>query len=76
MLKLVDKHSVEHGIYKSLLPYNSHADPKTFPCVLPPLTILDTPYEYVIVSMPMWVHVSQEMWYVANLFLGGAILPT
>ena len=55
MLKLVDKHSIEHRIYENLLPYISHEDPKTFPCVLPPSKILDTPHEYVVVSMPMYV---------------------
>ena len=53
MLKLADKNSDEHRIYDALLNYSSNSDRETFPCVLPALSILNTPHEYVIVSMPM-----------------------
>ena len=54
MLKLVGKNSDEHRIYDALLNSGPYSDPKTFPCVLPALSILNTPHEYVIVSMPMY----------------------
>ncbi len=53
MLKLVDKDSAECGIFKDLLECSDFSNSKTFPCVLPPVRILDTPHGYVIVTMPM-----------------------
>ena len=54
MLKLVDRNSDEHRIYDALLNSGPYSDPKTFPCVLPALSILDTTHEYMTVSMPMY----------------------
>ncbi|TFK89104.1 hypothetical protein K466DRAFT_545831 [Polyporus arcularius HHB13444] len=54
MLKLVDKDSAECAIFKGLLECSVFLDSQTFPCVLPPVRILDTPHGYVIVAMPMW----------------------
>ena len=54
MLKLIDKNGDEHHIYDALLNAGPYSDPKAFPCVLPALSILNTPHEYVIVSMPMY----------------------
>ncbi|KAI0743609.1 hypothetical protein C8Q80DRAFT_1220561 [Daedaleopsis nitida] len=55
MLKLVDKDSDQYRIYKRLLQnWDLFCDPRTFPCVLPPVDILDTPHNYSIVTMPMW----------------------
>ena len=54
MLKLVDKDSDEHRIYETLLNSGPYSDPKTFPCVLPAMSVMDTPHKYAIVSMPMY----------------------
>ncbi|EJF65244.1 hypothetical protein DICSQDRAFT_124494 [Dichomitus squalens LYAD-421 SS1] len=55
MLKLVDKNSPEYSIFQCLMQQQDlFTDPSTFPCVLPPLAILDTPHQYSIVTMPTW----------------------
>ncbi|KAM5542863.1 hypothetical protein V8D89_003247 [Ganoderma adspersum] len=55
ILKLVDNGSVEHRIYQTLLQHKSlFADLRTFPGVLPPITIIDTPHKYSVVTMPLW----------------------
>ncbi|EJF65250.1 hypothetical protein DICSQDRAFT_152498 [Dichomitus squalens LYAD-421 SS1] len=55
MLKLVEKDSPEYSIYQLLIQReDSFTDRSTFPCVLPPLAILDTPHQYSIVTMPTW----------------------
>ncbi|TBU59667.1 hypothetical protein BD310DRAFT_976387 [Dichomitus squalens] len=55
MLKLVDKNSPEYSIFQCLMQQQDLCtDPSTFPCVLPPLAILDTPHQYSIVTMPTW----------------------
>ncbi|KAI0780198.1 hypothetical protein C8Q74DRAFT_1367958 [Fomes fomentarius] len=49
MLKLVDRHTDQYRIFEEL--WHSHdifSDFDTFPCVLPPIRIMDTPYEYSI----------------------------
>ncbi|KAH9944554.1 uncharacterized protein BXZ73DRAFT_39250, partial [Epithele typhae] len=42
----------EYAISKFLLTAADYADPFTFPCIIPPLAVLDTPYDYSIVCMP------------------------
>ncbi|RDX55193.1 hypothetical protein OH76DRAFT_874904 [Lentinus brumalis] len=55
MLKLVDTNSHQYSIFETLLrQLDCFSDPRTFPCVLPPLAIFDTPHNYAVVSMPMW----------------------
>ncbi|KAM5542890.1 hypothetical protein V8D89_003274 [Ganoderma adspersum] len=49
MLKLVDNDSPQHHIFQTLLRHQSlFNDPRTFPGVLPPITIIDTPHRYSI----------------------------
>ena len=75
MLKLVDKGSDEHRIYADLLHATSYTEHKTFPGVLPPLAILDTPHQYVVVSMPMCGRsISASMGSLTEVCSGGAIL--
>ncbi|KAH9944558.1 uncharacterized protein BXZ73DRAFT_39962, partial [Epithele typhae] len=54
ILKVIGRHDQENLICKSLLEAVGHTDPSTFPCIVPPLAILDTPYDYSILSMPRW----------------------
>ncbi|KAI0745684.1 hypothetical protein C8Q76DRAFT_704535 [Earliella scabrosa] len=55
MLKLVDKDSDQYRIFEELQSELAiFHDSSTFPCVLPPTKILDTPHHYAIVAMPMW----------------------
>ncbi|KAI0355668.1 hypothetical protein OH77DRAFT_1424614 [Trametes cingulata] len=57
MLKLVDNGSAEHEIYQLILQdAPAFAKSTDFPCVLPAraLSILNTPYAYSFVVMPMW----------------------
>ncbi|KAI0369716.1 hypothetical protein BV20DRAFT_996622 [Pilatotrama ljubarskyi] len=55
VLKLVDNGSAEHEIYRCIQQTPTpFTDSTQFPCVLPPLAILDTPYEYSLIVMPMW----------------------
>ncbi|KAI1794200.1 hypothetical protein LXA43DRAFT_1118910 [Ganoderma leucocontextum] len=55
MLKLVSKASSQYDIFQLLSQRGElFSDSKTFPCVIPPLTILDTPHAYSIVTMPTW----------------------
>ncbi|KAI0745692.1 hypothetical protein C8Q76DRAFT_704559 [Earliella scabrosa] len=55
MLKLVDKDSDQYRIFQELMRDQAiFRDYSTFPCVLPPTRILDTPHQYAIVAMPMW----------------------
>ena len=54
MLKLVDKGSSQYRIFQTLKQHEElFSDPNTFPGVLPPLAIIDTPHHYSIVTMPM-----------------------
>ncbi|KAI0645512.1 hypothetical protein C8Q79DRAFT_697473 [Trametes meyenii] len=54
VLKLVDTDSDEYSIYQTLLRCKELSTPERNPGVLPPLAILDTPFRYSIVAMPMW----------------------
>ncbi|PIL33390.1 hypothetical protein GSI_04010 [Ganoderma sinense ZZ0214-1] len=55
MLKVVDNDSPQHRIFQTLLQHESlFTDPRTFPGVLPPIAIIDTPHKYSIVTMPLW----------------------
>ncbi|KAI0675111.1 kinase-like domain-containing protein [Trametes maxima] len=54
VLKLIDIDSPEYGIYYTLLRCEELSNPERSPGVLPPLAILDTPFRYSIVVMPMW----------------------
>ena len=57
MLKLVSKESSQYRIFQLLSQHEElFLDPKTFPCVLPPLAIMDTQHAYSIVTMPMCVN--------------------
>ncbi|KAI0645513.1 hypothetical protein C8Q79DRAFT_1119239 [Trametes meyenii] len=54
VLKLIDIDSPEYGIYQTLLRCKELWNPERSPGVLPPLAVLDTPFRYSIVAMPMW----------------------
>ncbi|KAI0355670.1 hypothetical protein OH77DRAFT_1424615 [Trametes cingulata] len=55
ILKLVDNGSSEHEIYKRIQQApSSFTDNAEFPCVLPPLAILETLNAYSFIVMPMW----------------------
>ena len=55
MLKLVEIDSHQYRIFEVLLQQlDLFSDPTTFSCVIPPLAILNSPYHYAVVSMPMW----------------------
>ncbi|KAM5531272.1 hypothetical protein V8D89_015073 [Ganoderma adspersum] len=55
MLKLVNKGSPQYDIFQLLSQRGElFIDPQMFPCVIPPLAILDTPHAYSIVTMPTW----------------------
>ncbi len=54
MLKLVDNGSSQHQIFRTLLRQKiTFTDLHTFPGVLPPIAIIETPHKYSIVTMPM-----------------------
>ena len=56
MLKLVDKDSDQYRIFELLLRDGAiFCDDRTFPCVLPPTRLIDTPHQFAIVAMPMYV---------------------
>lgn len=53
MLKLVDNDSSQYRIFQTLLKHKSlFTNLHTFPGVLPPVAIIDTPHGYSIVTMP------------------------
>ncbi len=55
MLKLVDTDSHQYRIFETLLrQLDSFSNSRNFPCVLPPLAIIDAPQNYAVVSMPLW----------------------
>ncbi|KAI0070465.1 hypothetical protein K474DRAFT_793430 [Panus rudis PR-1116 ss-1] len=45
---------MEHKVNQRLLQCEEFASPETFPCVIPPVAILDTPYNFVATAMPLW----------------------
>lgn len=53
VIKLIDKDSEQYRILDHLLHDEVFSRPETFPCVLPPLAILDTPHKYSFMTMPM-----------------------
>ncbi|KAH9944555.1 uncharacterized protein BXZ73DRAFT_39441 [Epithele typhae] len=54
ILKVIDRHGVENTVSKALLDAVDYTDPSTFPCIVPPLAVLDTPYHYSFLCMPRW----------------------
>ncbi|KAI0070473.1 hypothetical protein K474DRAFT_1670046 [Panus rudis PR-1116 ss-1] len=54
VLKLTDRDSMEHKVNMRLLQCQEFARPETFPCVIPPVAILETPYNFVATAMPLW----------------------
>ncbi|KAI0355672.1 hypothetical protein OH77DRAFT_303998 [Trametes cingulata] len=55
MLKLVDNGSSEHQTYLRIMQApSSFTNSADFPCVLPPLAILETPHDFSFIVMPMW----------------------
>ncbi|PIL33394.1 hypothetical protein GSI_04014 [Ganoderma sinense ZZ0214-1] len=55
ILKVIQKDSPQHHIFQTLLQHQSlFTDPRTFPGVLPPIDIIETPHKYSIVTMPLW----------------------
>ena len=56
MLKVMDTDSEQYRIFQTLYRKSGvFYEPETFPCVLPPLDIFDTQYDYSVISMPMYV---------------------
>ncbi|KAI0645511.1 hypothetical protein C8Q79DRAFT_1010463 [Trametes meyenii] len=55
VLKLIDTDFPEYDIYQTLIRCKELWSPERSPGVLPPLAILDTPFRYSIVAMPMQV---------------------
>lgn len=53
VIKLVQNGSDHHRIFQRLFRDETLANPETFPCVLPPVAILDTPHNYSFVAMPL-----------------------
>ena len=63
MLKVMDTDSEQYRIYQTLYrKLGAFYEHKTFPCVLPPLDIFDTQYDYSVASMPMYVSPSLFPW--------------
>ncbi|KAH9912254.1 uncharacterized protein BXZ73DRAFT_56401, partial [Epithele typhae] len=58
ILKPIARDSREYAICKFLLTAADYTDPSTFPCIIPPLAVLDTPYDYSILCMPRWSEVT------------------
>ncbi|KAL1942060.1 hypothetical protein VTO73DRAFT_6590 [Trametes versicolor] len=54
VIKLTDKGSMEYKIYRHLAESNSLYDSRDAPGVLPPTAVLDSPYQFAFVVMPMW----------------------
>ena len=52
VIKVVAKGSQELAILQILTETPELFDSRTFPCVIPVLEILDTPYDYVFVVLP------------------------
>ncbi|KAI0821660.1 hypothetical protein BC628DRAFT_1422474 [Trametes gibbosa] len=57
IMKTMITGSTEHQIYQRIqdsLPAKLFADGSTFPCILPPISILDSQYGYTFAVTPMW----------------------
>ncbi|KAI9067542.1 hypothetical protein FKP32DRAFT_1755108 [Trametes sanguinea] len=54
VIKLIDKGSMEDRIYRTLAECSDLYDCHTFPYVLPPTAIIESPYTFTFVAMPMW----------------------
>ncbi|KAI9067538.1 hypothetical protein FKP32DRAFT_1563508 [Trametes sanguinea] len=54
VIKLVDKGTREDKILRALAEYPALYDSNAFPNVLPPTAIIESPYEFNLVAMPMW----------------------
>ncbi len=52
LIRVVQKGSDHYRIFQRLLQDDAFSDPETFPCVLPPTAILDTPHRYSFVIIP------------------------
>ncbi|KAI0769790.1 kinase-like domain-containing protein [Trametes elegans] len=53
-LKLIGKDSVECDTNKYLLDLDELHGADTFPCVMPPVAVLDTPHDFSFLAMPLW----------------------
>lgn len=54
VIKLTDKGSMEYKIYRHLAESKSLYDSHDAPGVLPPTAVLDSPYQFAFVVMPMY----------------------
>ncbi|KAL7281812.1 hypothetical protein ACG7TL_005135 [Trametes sanguinea] len=54
VVKLIDKGSMEDKILRTLTEYPELYDSSAFTNVLPPTTIIESPYEFTMVATPMW----------------------
>ncbi|EIW63545.1 uncharacterized protein TRAVEDRAFT_26775, partial [Trametes versicolor FP-101664 SS1] len=54
VIKLTDKGSMEYNIYRHLAKSGSLYDSRECAGVLPPTAVLDSPYQFAFVVMPMW----------------------
>ncbi|OJT01669.1 hypothetical protein TRAPUB_7871 [Trametes pubescens] len=54
VIKLTDKGSMEYNIYRRLAQSNTLYDSREFAGVLSPTAVLDSPYQFAFIVMPMW----------------------
>ena len=59
-MRLVDPRSDHYRIFRHLFEDKAFSDPAHFPCVLPPVAILDTPYNFSFVAMPMYAKITSR----------------
>ncbi|KAI0368359.1 hypothetical protein BV20DRAFT_969419 [Pilatotrama ljubarskyi] len=60
VLKVVIQGSPEYRIFERLLHCPELYRPESFPCVIPPLGMMNSPHKFTFVSMPMWSSSSVE----------------
>ncbi|KAI0079122.1 hypothetical protein K474DRAFT_1683352 [Panus rudis PR-1116 ss-1] len=55
VIKVIERNSMEYQIYQYLYQHKDVFRPETFPCVLPPVAIMDSPYNFSFVATPQWI---------------------
>ncbi|KAI0355650.1 hypothetical protein OH77DRAFT_1424591 [Trametes cingulata] len=58
VIKIIKKGSTEDSINRCLLESVDSSNPDKFPFVLPPVAVLDSPYEFSFLVMPRWRSIS------------------
>lgn len=59
VIKLTDKGSMEYNIYRHLAKSGSLYDSRECAGVLPPTAVLDSPYQFAFVVMPVYAYFTQ-----------------